>query len=69
MAASSPTLTVLRTYLGPMRGAVFALGALLLTGQLPLALTVFSACFLVGAVAAWGIGVETRGQHLPEVVS
>ncbi|GGK13166.1 MFS transporter [Deinococcus malanensis] len=45
-----------------------SVGALLLTGQLPAALTLFAGCFLVAALCAWGIGVETRGQRLPETV-
>ena len=43
-----------------------SVGALLLTGQLGVALGVFAACFLVAAACAWGIGVETRGQALPD---
>lgn len=46
-----------------------SVGALLLTGQLPLALTLFAACFAVAAACAWAIGVETRGQRLPETVA
>ncbi|WP_288481629.1 MFS transporter, partial [uncultured Deinococcus sp.] len=43
-----------------------SVGALLLTGQLGVALAVFAACFLVAAACAWAIGVETRGQALPD---
>lgn len=42
-----------------------SVGALLVTGQLAAALTVFAACFAVGAAAAWAVGVETRGRQLP----
>ncbi|WP_216319861.1 MFS transporter [Deinococcus aestuarii] len=45
-----------------------SVGALLLTGQLAVALTLFAVCFAVAAVCGWAIGVETRGQRLPEVV-
>ena len=45
-----------------------SVGALLLTGQLPAALTLFAGCFLVAALCAGAIGVETRGQRLPETV-
>lgn len=45
-----------------------SLGAMLLTGQLAVALTLFAACFAVAAVCAWAIGVETRGQRLPETL-
>lgn len=43
-----------------------SVGALLLTGQLSVALTVFALCFTVAGVAAWSIGVETRGLPLDE---
>ncbi|MFD2609284.1 MFS transporter [Deinococcus taklimakanensis] len=43
-------------------------GALLLTGQLSVALTLFAVCFLVAAACAWAIGVETRGQQLPDTL-
>ncbi|ACO45671.2 MFS transporter [Deinococcus deserti] len=45
-----------------------SVGALLLTGQLPAALTLFAGCFLLAALCAWGIGIETRGQRLPEAI-
>jgi putative MFS transporter len=45
-----------------------SVGALLLTGQLGVALTVFAVCFVVAAACAWAIGVETRGQDLPDTV-
>ncbi|UBV45076.1 MFS transporter (plasmid) [Deinococcus taeanensis] len=45
-----------------------SLGALLLTGQLPVALTLFAGCFLLAALCAWAIGVETRGQDLQDRV-
>lgn len=41
-----------------------SLGALLLTGQLAVALGLFAACFALAALCAWLIGVETRGQQL-----
>ncbi|MPY65913.1 MFS transporter [Deinococcus sp. SDU3-2] len=43
-----------------------SLGALLLTGQLAVALGLFAACFALAAVCAWLIGVETRGRQLSE---
>ncbi|MFC4639612.1 MFS transporter [Deinococcus hohokamensis] len=45
-----------------------SLGALLLTGQLPVALTLFAGCFLLAALCAWAIGVETRGRQLSDVL-
>lgn len=44
-----------------------SVGALLLTGQLTVALTLFAACFAVAAACAWGIGIETKGKTLAEV--
>ncbi|WP_261663658.1 MFS transporter [Deinococcus sp. Marseille-Q6407] len=46
-----------------------SLGALLLTGHLGVALSVFALCFAVAAVCAWSIGIETRGQPLDEVTA
>ena len=43
-----------------------SIGAMLLTGNLSLALTVFAVCFALAALSAWAIGVETRGQALTE---
>lgn len=43
-----------------------AAGALLLAGNLPQALTVFAASFIISAGCIWGIGLETRGKPLPE---
>lgn len=43
-----------------------SVGALLLSGQLSVALTVFAVTLAVAAVCAWAIGVETRGQQLGE---
>lgn len=43
-----------------------SVGALLLTGRLDAALTLFAGCFAVAALCGWGIGVETRGRKLPE---
>ncbi|SMB90737.1 MFS transporter [Deinococcus hopiensis] len=45
-----------------------SVGAMLLTGRLGVALTLFSACFAVAAVCGWLIGVETRGQKLPDTL-
>ncbi len=44
-------------------------GALLLTGNLGVALGLFAALFAVAAACAWAIGLETRGQQLPEAVA
>ncbi|MFC6591285.1 MFS transporter [Deinococcus lacus] len=44
-----------------------SIGAMLLTGQLSAALTIFALCFAGAAVCAWLIGVETRGQSLGEL--
>lgn len=44
-----------------------SIGAMLLTGNLSLALTVFAVCFALAALSAWAIGVETRGQALTEM--
>lgn len=46
-----------------------SVGALLLTGQLSVALTVFALALAVAAACAWAIGVETRGRALPEVTA
>lgn len=46
-----------------------SVGALLLTGHLSVALTVFALCFAVAAACAWAIGIETRGQQLDDVTS
>ncbi|GGM09007.1 MFS transporter [Deinococcus aerophilus] len=44
-------------------------GALLLTGNLGVALGLFAALFAVAAACAWAIGIETRGQRLPEALA
>lgn len=41
-----------------------SIGSLLVTGSLPIALTVFAGCFVIAAGCAWFIGVETRGVRL-----
>ena len=46
-----------------------SVGALLLTGNLSVALTVFALCFAIAAASAWAIGIETRGQQLDDVVA
>ncbi|MDO4262688.1 MAG: MFS transporter [Deinococcus sp.] len=46
-----------------------SVGALLLTGNLSVALTVFALCFAIAAACAWAIGTETRGQQLDDVVA
>ncbi|GHG07086.1 MFS transporter [Deinococcus piscis] len=46
-----------------------SVGAMLLTGNLSIALTVFALCFAIAAASAWAIGVETRGQQLDDVVA
>ncbi|WP_026332199.1 MFS transporter [Deinococcus apachensis] len=45
-----------------------SVGALLLTGRLGVALTLFAGCFVVAALCGWAIGVETRGRKLPEAI-
>ncbi|ANE43412.1 MFS transporter [Deinococcus puniceus] len=45
-----------------------SVGAMLLTGHLSVALTLFAVCFALAAACAWAIGIETRGQRLPEAV-
>ncbi|MBB5232620.1 MFS transporter [Deinococcus budaensis] len=45
-----------------------SVGALLLTGRLGAALSLFAGCFALAAACAWAIGVETRGRRLPETV-
>ncbi|GAA5504366.1 putative niacin/nicotinamide transporter NaiP [Deinococcus xinjiangensis] len=45
-----------------------SVGAMLLTGQLHTALSLFAACFAVAAACAWAIGIETRGKPLPETL-
>lgn len=45
-----------------------SVGALLLTGQLGVALTLFAACFALAALCGWAIGIETRGRKLPETL-
>lgn len=46
-----------------------SIGAMLLTGQLTLALTLFAACFALAAACAWDIGIETKGKTLAEVTA
>ncbi len=46
-----------------------SIGAMLLTGQLPVALGVFALSFAVAAACAWAIGIETRGQQLSETAT
>ncbi|RTR25440.1 MFS transporter [Deinococcus radiophilus] len=46
-----------------------SLGAMLVTGNLSAALSVFAASFAVAAIAAWSIGTETRGKQLEEVTA
>lgn len=46
-----------------------SVGALLLTGNLGVALTVFALCFAIAAACAWAIGIETRGQQLDDVTA
>lgn len=43
-----------------------SVGAMLLSGQLGLALSVFAVTLALAAASAWLIGVETRGRHLSE---